>query len=109
MRFLLDTNICIYLIKRRPESVLARFNELSAGDIGISSVTVYEMAYGAEKSDNTAKSLQALQHFLSPLDILPLTSKMRMKLEIYAPTSHKPDSPSVRMMYKLPRKPDVAI
>jgi tRNA(fMet)-specific endonuclease VapC len=71
MRYLLDTNICIYLIKRRPESVLTRFNELSAGDIGISSITVYEMAYGAEKSNNTIKSLQALQHFLSPLTLLP--------------------------------------
>ncbi len=75
MRYLLDTNICIYLIKCRPESVLARFNELSAGDIGISSVTVYEMAYGAGKSSNISKSLQALHHFLAPLTVLPFDSE----------------------------------
>ena len=70
MLYLLDTNICIYLIKRRPENVLERFNELSLGDIGISSITVYEMVYGAERSRQVAKSLQALQQFLAPLEML---------------------------------------
>jgi len=71
MRYLLDTNICIYLIKRRPESVLSRFETLHVGEIGISSITVYEMVYGARKSRNTQASLQALHHFLAPLTVLP--------------------------------------
>lgn len=71
MRYLLDTNICIYLIKRRPESVLQRFTAEKRGDIAISSVTVYELAYGADKSDEKERSHIALAHFLSPLTILP--------------------------------------
>lgn len=71
MHFLLDTNICIYLIKRRPDTVLQRFSSLSVGEIGISSVTLFELAYGAYKSTQTEKSLQALKRFISPLKVLP--------------------------------------
>ncbi|GAB6040169.1 type II toxin-antitoxin system tRNA(fMet)-specific endonuclease VapC [Endothiovibrio diazotrophicus] len=71
MRYLLDTNICIYLIKRRPASVLEHFTSTKVGDIAISSVTVYELAYGAGKSNSVEKSRAALSHFLAPLSILP--------------------------------------
>ena len=57
MRYLLDTNICIYLINRRPPSVLARFHDCSAGDIGVSIATALELAYGVEKSGSARNKL----------------------------------------------------
>ena len=48
--FLLDTNICIYIIKQKPPEVLERFQEYQVGDIGISSITLAELRYGVSKS-----------------------------------------------------------
>lgn len=50
MKYLLDTNICIYIIKKKPESVLKKITKLDPLQIGISSVTWSELIYGAEKS-----------------------------------------------------------
>ena len=50
MVLLLDTNICIYLIRDKPGSVLERFNEHAVGDIGISVITLAELEYGVSKS-----------------------------------------------------------
>lgn len=50
MRYLLDTNICIYLIKQKPQKVLDKFQTLSISDVGISSITVAELEYGVAKS-----------------------------------------------------------
>ena len=68
MRYMLDTNICIYAIKNRPQSVLAALRQNEAAGIGISSISVAELFFGAEKS-GSAKNLHALQHFLSALEI----------------------------------------
>jgi len=68
--FLLDTNTCIYLIKRRPTEVLRRFEEYAIGDIGVSSVTVAELYFGAQKSQRPAQNEQALEQFLLPLAIV---------------------------------------
>ena len=67
MKYLLDTNICIYLIKKKPASVIARFNKHSVGDIGVSSITVAELGYGVQKSQRRAQNQEALLQFLSPL------------------------------------------
>ena len=69
MKYLLDTNICIYLIKRQPISVLAKFNEHAIGDIGISSISVAELSYGVQKSRLKDQNQQALMQFLAPLVI----------------------------------------
>ena len=69
MRFLLDTDICIYLIKNRPPEVLETFRQHRPSDIGISSVTLFELQYGAEKSNQRLKALKALEHFISPLSV----------------------------------------
>lgn len=69
MNYLLDTNICIYLIKKKPIAVLERFQSLSLGEVGISSITLAELQYGVEKSTNREKNLHALQQFLIPLEI----------------------------------------
>ena len=60
MKFLLDTNICIYIIKQKPPEVLQRFNTYQVGDIGISSITVAELQFGVQKSQFSTKNQQAL-------------------------------------------------
>jgi tRNA(fMet)-specific endonuclease VapC len=70
MNLLLDTDICIYLIKRRPPSVLKRFDTFSAGTVAISSITVAELEFGVQKSQYPSQNQQALEQFLLPLVIL---------------------------------------
>ena len=70
MNLLLDTNICIYLIKRRPPSVLKRFDALAAGTVAISSITIAELEFGVQKSQYPSQNQQALEQFLLPLMIL---------------------------------------
>jgi tRNA(fMet)-specific endonuclease VapC len=70
VRFLLDTNICIYIINARPQRVLDRFLRYSVSDIGISSVTAAELAFGVAKS-RSAKNRAALETFLLPLNVAP--------------------------------------
>lgn len=69
MKLLLDTNICIYIIKQRPAAVLKRFLEYQAGDIGISSITLSELRYGVEKSAYREKNTKALDEFIIPLEV----------------------------------------
>ncbi|MGH8477156.1 MAG: type II toxin-antitoxin system tRNA(fMet)-specific endonuclease VapC [Methylococcales bacterium] len=68
MKFLLDTNTCIYIINARPAQVLDRFRREAIGDIGISCITAAELAYGVAKSASV-KNRIALEKFLSPLKI----------------------------------------
>lgn len=70
MQFLLDTNICIYIIKQKPIDVLQRFNIYQVGDIGISSITVAELQFAIQKSQFPTKNQQALRKFLLPLTIV---------------------------------------
>ena len=74
MDYLLDTNICIYLIKRKPHQVFDRFRSLSVGALGISSITEAELLYGAEKSRQSEKNRLALAHFLLPIEIVTFGS-----------------------------------
>jgi len=69
MRYMLDTNICIYLIKQKPEKVLRHFKAHSVGEIGISSITLAELRYGVERSQQVQKNRQALEEFTLPLEI----------------------------------------
>jgi len=69
MQYLLDTDICIYLIRRKPPQVVAKFKQQAIGSIGISTVTLAELHYGAAKSQNPEKNTQALEKFLLPLEI----------------------------------------
>ena len=71
MKYMLDTNICIYIIKKQPENVLKKFTSFTLGDICISSVTFAELMYGIEKSQHHKKNKAALDEFVLPLDILP--------------------------------------
>ena len=74
LRYLLDTNIVIYVIKRRPIAALQLFNE-QAGHMAISSITLAELLHGVEKSNAPARSLAAVEDFCSRLDLLPYGPK----------------------------------
>ena len=67
---MLDTNICIYIIKNKPQEVRAKFQEFNIGQIALSSITVSELYYGVYKSSYIDKNLLALEHFLKPFDII---------------------------------------
>ena len=69
MEYLLDTNICIYIIKKKPQEVIEKFKTLSIGSVGISSITLAELQFGVQKSSNPVKNQQALNEFLIPLEI----------------------------------------
>ncbi|MBI2154970.1 MAG: type II toxin-antitoxin system VapC family toxin [Candidatus Rokubacteria bacterium] len=69
MRLMLDTNICIYLIKRRPQPLLDRFRSFPIGDIGISTITLAELQYGVSKSSQPKRNQEALELFVSPLAV----------------------------------------
>ena len=74
LRYLLDINICIYVIKRRPEMVLDRFNERAA-HLAISSITLGELLHGAEKSSQPQRTLAVVEDFCSRLDVLDYGAK----------------------------------
>ena len=70
MKYLIDTNICIYIIKRKPPEVIARFIDLDIGDIAISSVSTSELYYGASKSQRVEENTKALNDFLMPIKVV---------------------------------------
>ena len=72
MHYLLDTNICIYLIKKRPTEVLERFRQHSPQDVAISTITLFELQYGVEKSQYPQRAKDALAKFLLPLTLMNL-------------------------------------
>jgi tRNA(fMet)-specific endonuclease VapC len=68
MRYMLDTDICIYVINERPAAVLQAFRRHEAAGLGISSVTAAELFYGVART-GSQRNLQALRRFLAPLEI----------------------------------------
>ena len=71
MEFMLDTNTCIYIIKRKPPDVIKRFILTEISQIGISSITLSELSYGVSKSSKPEQNQIALAQFIAPLEILP--------------------------------------
>ena len=71
MKYILDTNICIYIINEKPDKVLRKFELYPVYEFGISSITHAELQYGIEKSKNKNTNQAALDEFLLPLTILP--------------------------------------
>jgi len=76
MKYLLDTNICIYLIKKRPQKTFARFQHLTVGDVGISAITYAELEYGVAHSRDPSQNRIALSEFLAPLEILDFQAQV---------------------------------
>ena len=69
MRYLLDTNICIQIIRRKPSELLSRLTALPVGDVGLSTITAAELHVGVQKSRDPARNAEALTMFLLPLEI----------------------------------------
>lgn len=74
LAYMLDTNICIYVMKTYPPELREKFNAL-AEQLCISSITLGELHYGAEKSARRAENLTAIEHFVARLEVLPFGDK----------------------------------
>jgi tRNA(fMet)-specific endonuclease VapC len=74
LTYMLDTNICIYVMKNYPLNLQEKFNSL-AEQLCISSITLGELHYGAEKSARRIDNLTAIGHFVARLDVLPFEAK----------------------------------
>ena len=70
LRYLLDTNICIYISKRRPLQVLERFKQLAPGEVGMSLVTYGELYYGAQKSQQRELALEKLSQLAAYIPVI---------------------------------------
>ncbi len=70
MNYLIDTNICIYIMNQRPPEVIRRFKSIEVGQIGISTITVSELNYGVAKSKHKKQNSKRLEEFLTPFGIL---------------------------------------
>jgi tRNA(fMet)-specific endonuclease VapC len=71
--YMLDTNICIYIIKKQPISVLQRFESLALGSVAMSLVTYGELRFGALRSDNAKKALDILDEIAAYIPVLPMS------------------------------------
>lgn len=71
-RYLLDTNICIYIKNHRPAEVLMRFSRLPPGKVAMSAITYGELCFGAEKSSKPKATRQILEHLTALIPVLPL-------------------------------------
>lgn len=79
MKWMLDTDTCIALIKRRPESALRKLSSKSVGAVGISSITLGELSFGAARSSQSTQSFEALQEFLLPLTVAPFDEQAALE------------------------------
>lgn len=86
--YLLDTNICIYIAKNKPHSVLEKFEQLAVGEVGMSTITQGELIYGAKKSQHPIKTMKLLDELMSLIPPLPIPTEagklygeIRSKLE----------------------------
>jgi len=75
MKYMLDTNICIGLIRQKPQTLIQRLTRYEPGEIGVSSITVAELAHGANKSNQVEQNLSALEQFLLPIEVADFDQK----------------------------------
>ncbi len=68
--YLLDTNICIYLIKKHPPEVMQRFLKIQLQQLHIPTITIFELYYGIQKNNSHRRNLSALENFISPLTVV---------------------------------------
>ena len=70
MKYLIDTNICIYIMNKRPARIIEKFRQFELGEIGISTITASELQYGVSKSIHRKKNQKRLEQFMAPFEIL---------------------------------------
>ena len=76
LRYMLDTNICIYIAKNHPPEVAKRFSGLAAGAVGMSLITYGELRYGAVKSQRGAEALATIERLVELIPVLEPTSEV---------------------------------
>jgi tRNA(fMet)-specific endonuclease VapC len=76
LKYLLDTNICIYIAKQQPDSVYQKFASLSIGEVGMSTITYGELYVGIQKSPAAKQSLKVLQELMSFIPAIPLSTEV---------------------------------
>ncbi len=69
IKYMLDTNICIYIIKQKPKNIIERFRQAQVSEIGVSSTTLSELEYGVMKSAKSEQNKLALVQFIAPIEI----------------------------------------
>jgi tRNA(fMet)-specific endonuclease VapC len=82
VRYLLDTNICIYIAKQRPLEVYQRLSELNVGDMGMSLITFGELRFGAQKSQHQEIALEKLKQLVRYIPVILPTEETAEKYEI---------------------------
>lgn len=95
-KYLLDTNICIYIINQRPDPVYKKLKKVALENIYISSITEFELYFGVEKSLHNERNRRALSDFIGYLNILPFdsnSSKIAAKIRFRLEKSGKPIDP----------------
>jgi tRNA(fMet)-specific endonuclease VapC len=78
MKYILDTNICIYIIKNKFVSIASKINQIGFDEIAVSSITIAELEYGVANSSQSEKSKEALLQFLLPFEILDFDPESAM-------------------------------
>lgn len=93
LRYLLDTNICIYITKQKPISVFKRFEKLEVGEVAMSVITYGELLYGAEKSQHPKKSRMILEELATLIPPLPLPTDICEHYAVIRATLEKKGKP----------------
>jgi len=75
VKIVLDTDICIHVINRKPPEILSRVRDYDIGEVGISSITYAELRFGVENSAKVDEDLDRLERFLLPLEIVPFDAE----------------------------------
>jgi len=77
--YLLDTNICIYLIKQHPPEVLQRFQQIQIQQLHIPTISIFELYYGIAKNNSQQRNLSALDNFIAPLTVVDFSLEAAKK------------------------------
>jgi tRNA(fMet)-specific endonuclease VapC len=96
MRYLLDTDICIHLIRYKPEQLLRKLTSLPVGEVWVSSITIAELHYGAQRSSRPKQNADALAMFLLPLVVADFdyqAAEVYSQIRAYLETTGKPIGP----------------
>lgn len=97
MKYLLDTDICIYIIKKRPQKVFEKFKDFKLGQICISSITYAELCYGMQNSTKPTENTKTLNKFLGPIEILDYPAQAAIEygsLRTFLKRAGKPIDPN---------------
>ena len=91
--YLLDTNICIYLIKKSPHEVFKRFQLIQLQQLHIPAITVFELYHGIQKNNSHRRNLSALEDFIAPLTVVDFDLEAAKKAAQIRDILHKNGTP----------------